>query len=284
MLPLIDTHQHLIYPDHFSYDWTGGIDALKGRSFELEAYEKLVGENVSATIFMETAVDEANYRRESEFALGLAGRSDTKMAGVVAAAFPENEAEFDEWLEVTGSNPLISGYRRVLHVVDDEMSKGQHFRDNVKKIGDVGKAFDMCFLESQLGIAVELAAHCDNTQLVLDHCGVPNIAGGDLSFWREQITKLAKMDHVACKISGLVAYCGPDQDHAAAVAPYIEHVIEAFGWDRCVWGGDWPVVNMAMHLPDWVGITKAILAKDSIDNLQKLFSSNAKTIYGLNLV
>jgi len=280
MLPITDTHQHLIYPDRFKYDWTGGIDVLRDRSFDIEMYEKLSGGQVSATIFMETAVDVDHYRRETEFALDLAKRDDTSMCGVIAAAFPENDVEFEEWLEITGYNPLVLGYRRVLHVVDDEVSRGHKFRKNVRSIGELGKTFDMCFLEGQLEIAVELATYCDNTQLILDHCGVPNIASGDMTFWREKISDLARMEHVACKISGLVSYCSPEQEQATAVTPYIEHVLEAFGPERCVWGGDWPVVNMATDLPDWIGMTKAILAEETSENLEKILSLNANTIYG----
>jgi predicted TIM-barrel fold metal-dependent hydrolase len=139
----------------------------------------------------------------------------------------------------------------------------------------------MCFLESQLDIAFEFAKACDNTQLILDHCGVPDVAGGDLTRWREKIAQLANMENVACKLSGVIAYCGPDQDHEAAAKPYLEYVVEKFGVDRCVWGSDWPVVKIAKDLPDWISITRNIFASESADSRTKLFQTNAKRIYGL---
>ena len=283
MFPFVDTHQHLMYPSKLGYSWAKEIPVLNDKDYHIDAYADLVGEDVEATIFMETGVDEADYREETEFALSLASDSSTKMAGVIAAAFPENDAEFDEWLEKTAREPLICGYRRILHVVDNSVSQNPVFRENVRKIGAQGKTFDMCFLESQLSIAIELAKACDNTQLILNHCGVPNIASGDMSAWKKDIAELAKLEHVACKISGVVAYCGPDQSREEAVRPYIEFVIEQFGVERCVWGSDWPVVNMAKDLPEWLEISKTILREEPEGVQRKIASENAKRIYGLTV-
>ncbi|MGJ8527231.1 amidohydrolase family protein [Maritalea sp.] len=284
MIPLIDTHQHLMYPTRFSYEWAGGIPVLNNTAYDVPAYQNLVPrDNVAGTIFMETAVDPQYYRAETEFALAFAADPSSRMLGVIAAAYPEDSADFDEWLEATSDNPLVVGYRRILHVVDDEMSRQPLFRENVRKIGAAGKTFDMCFLESQLDVAIELARACDNTQFILNHCGVPNVAGGDLTVWREKMTALAKLENVACKISGVVAYCGPDQDHTAAVRPYIEHVVEQFGADRCVWGGDWPVVKLAMDLPSWITITRDILSSETDQNQTKIFNQNTQRIYGVKL-
>ncbi|TDQ64415.1 putative TIM-barrel fold metal-dependent hydrolase [Maritalea mobilis] len=281
MTSLIDTHQHLMYPQKFGYSWANDIPVLNEKTYDVDTYAGLVGEQVEATIFMETGVDEAFYRDETQFALELAADSSNNMAGIIAAAFPENAKDFDDWLEQTAQNPLISGYRRILHVVDNAVSQDQTFRQNVRKIGAHGKTFDMCFLESQLPLAIELAKACDNTQLILNHCGVPNVAGGDMQQWKHHIAELAKLEHVACKISGVVAYCNPDQDRETAVRPYIEYAIEQFGATRCVWGSDWPVVNMADGLPDWLAITHSIFQEESAENKQLIFADNARRIYQL---
>ncbi|MEI2687286.1 MAG: hypothetical protein V9G14_14435 [Cypionkella sp.] len=50
---------------------------------------------------------------------------------------------------------------------------------NLAKIGAQGLAFDVCMLARQLPIALDLARACRLiSMLVLDHCGVPDIAGG----------------------------------------------------------------------------------------------------------
>ena len=62
MFPLLDTHQHLVYPDVARCGWTDAIPELAGRSFTLERYKALTdGFDIVGTIFMETAVDDADF-------------------------------------------------------------------------------------------------------------------------------------------------------------------------------------------------------------------------------
>jgi predicted TIM-barrel fold metal-dependent hydrolase len=282
VIPIIDTHQHLMFKDRFSYEWTEGEPALKGADFPLENYQALVGEaQIVGSIFMETAVDKSFYQEEAGFISELCDDPSNDLLGVVAAAYPEDEDGFEAWLEQSSQNPNIVGYRRVLHVVDDEMSQTENFRKNVRKFGAKNKTFDLCFREDQLDIAFDFASACDNTQLILDHCGVPDIDGDERHAWREKMGQLANLDHVAVKISGVAAYCSRGQDIASAVTPYIEDSIELFGWDRCVWGSDWPVVNTGADLPTWLDITRQIFDKESVANQRKLFQGNAKRIYGI---
>ena len=41
MARLIDTHQHLVYPEVAGYGWTEGIPALANKPFPLERYAEL---------------------------------------------------------------------------------------------------------------------------------------------------------------------------------------------------------------------------------------------------
>ena len=66
-----------------------------------------------------------------------------------------------------------------------------------------------------------------------------------------------------------------------AIRPYVEHCLECFGWERVVFGGDWPVCNTTASLGRWVEIIKEIVAKESITNQEKLFAKNAERIYRL---
>ena len=37
-IPILDTHQHLIYPSKYPYSWTDGLPPLKGNAFHIEDY------------------------------------------------------------------------------------------------------------------------------------------------------------------------------------------------------------------------------------------------------
>lgn len=284
MTPLLDTHQHLIYRDKAGYGWTGGIPPLAEGDFTLAVYADLVkGLGVGGSLFMETGVDDPDYQAETRFVHELAGKSGSGISGIIASIRPETDDGFDAWLEET-RNLSVVGYRRILHVEEDGVSQTEAFRKNVRKIGDAGKVFDLCVLARQLPIAVDLAKACDNTSLVLNHCGVPDIAGGGLDPWRTELAALAEVPNVFCKLSGIMAYCAPGEASLDVLRPYVDHVLRCFGPDRMVWGSDWPVVNLAKGLPEWIAVTRAILETLSPDETKAIAHKTAEGVYKVSLV
>jgi predicted TIM-barrel fold metal-dependent hydrolase len=71
------------------------------------------------------------------------------------------------------SNKAVKGFRRVLHVMPDQLSTTALFRDNVKRLSKTSLPFDLCVLPHQIPLAIALADHAPDVQFVLDHCGVP---------------------------------------------------------------------------------------------------------------
>ena len=250
MISLLDTHQHLVYREKASYGWTKDIPLLAEENFILDDYKTLTeGLDIGGTLFMETGVDDPDYQQETRFVKSLADNSDNGMIGLISSIRPESDEAFETWLEETIEMGVV-GYRRILHVMPDDTSQSDIFRKNVRKIGVSGKTFDICFLPGQLPIACELAKACENTKLILNHCGVPDIAGDGLDPWRQDIKALAQIPNVICKLSGLMAYCAPGTSSLETIEPYVDHVLNCFGPNRMVWGSDWPVVNLAKGLPE----------------------------------
>jgi len=280
MIDILDTHQHLIYNEKFKYSWAKDIEILANRSFTLEDYTKLSSQtSINSAIFMEVDVDEQFYQDEARFLKKIAEDKNNLNCGVIAHCIPETNDGFDKWLNETNEKQYV-GYRRVLHTQDDNLSQTSTFRSNINKIGKNGKVFDICMLEKQLPIAYDLIKNCDDTQFVLDHCGIPDISS-DYKNWKIEIAKIAKLPNVVCKISGLLTGCDANKDFKNQILPYFEYCIEAFGWDRVIWGGDWPVVNLTSNLVDWVKISQDIVKNEDILNQEKLFSLNAKRVYKL---
>ncbi len=117
-------------------------------------------------------------------------------------------------------------------------------------------------------------------QFVLDHCGNPPIASGDIRAWHRDLAALAKLPNIAGKISGIVNHAPPGWT-PEMLRPAVEHVIGCFGWDRVVFGSDRPVLTVNGTLTQWVDALKAIVARASETEQQKLFSRNAERIYRL---
>ena len=283
MLPLIDTHQHLIFPDRFAYAWAETAPALAGRAFGPPEYRALAeGAGVAGTIFMEVDVA-GDWRAEARHVAALAAEPGSGILGIIASCRPEEEAGFEAWLD-EGRELGVVGYRRILHEVGDEVSRGAVFRANVRRLGARGFVFDMVYLARQLGIALELVRACPQVAFVLDHCGVPDIAGGGFDPWRADVAALAREPNVVAKISGVFAYCAPGAVTLEAVRPYVEHVIEVFGPERCLWGSDWPVVNVrGGSLPEWLAATRAILDGLSPDEAAAIAHRTAERVYGVRL-
>ncbi len=283
MIPLLDTHMHLVYRDKASYGWTKDIPPLAENNFKLEDYNTLTeGLGIGGTLFMETGVDDPDYQKEIRFINSLADDPDNGLIGLISSIRPENNEGFEAWLNETIEMGVV-GYRRILHVVPDDMSQSDIFRRNVRKIGASGKPFDMCFLPKQLPVALELSQACNNTSLVLNHCGVPNIAGDEFDPWRKDIKALAQMPNVICKLSGLMAYCAPGTSSLEKIQPYVDHVLNCFGPNKMVWGSDWPVVNLGKGLPEWIAVTRRILDKLSTDEANAIANGTAKTVYKARL-
>lgn len=276
----IDTHQHVIYRDRLGYAWTKDISELATRGFTFDDYDALTKDaGVAGTIFMETGVDDSDYKAEARFISGFV--QSNRIMGQIASCRPEIDEGFTEWLE-EGKGLGVVGYRRILHVVDDGLSQSDVFRANLRRIGDAGLPFDMCFLARQLPIAADLARSCDGQVLVLNHCGVPDIAAGAFDAWAAGISKLAEMEHVIVKLSGITAYCAPGDHGIDTLRPWVDHVFETFGPDRIVWGGDWPVVNIGSGLPDWISLTRSLLQGLSPDEQSAISEMNARRVYGLD--
>ena len=283
MIDLLDTHQHLIYRDQAGYSWTKDIPPLAEGDFTVNDYKKITQDlNICGSLFMETGVDDKDYQKETHFIKSVMEDSASGIKGIIASIRPELDEDFDKWLE-EALEINVCGFRRILHVMPNETSENSVFRNNVKKIGASGKPFDICYLPSQLTIALDFAKACEDMPLILNHCGVPSIAAGEIDPWRKDIKTLSEMPNVICKLSGLMAYCAPGTSSLETIKPYVDHVLECFGANRMVWGSDWPVVNLGKGLQEWIEVTRNILSSLSEDEANKIAHLNAKKIYNINI-
>jgi L-fuconolactonase len=127
------------------------------------------------------------------------------------------------------------------------------------------------------GFAKLLEAH-PGLRVVLEHCGWPTaIDAAGLAEWRAAIDRLAALPNVDCKVSGLGM-----ATHSLApevLRPWIEGCLEAFGPDRCLFGGNFPVEAMYGDYPTLVDSTVAALAGLSEAERRAFFVDNARRAY-----
>jgi predicted TIM-barrel fold metal-dependent hydrolase len=277
---ILDTHLHIVDQSALSYPWLSGAPALN-RDFRYEEYAreaKRVG--IETSMRMEVDVAESDIEKEIDYVGRLSKQPGSLVKGKIAACRPEAPG-FAAFLERARANPLVKGFRRVLHVVPDEVSEGALFRENIKRLTGTGLTFDLCVLPRQIPKAIALIDLAPDVQFILDHCGVPDITGDALHPWREHMAEISKRPNVVGKISGVVAYADSDSWTVASLRPYVEHTIGVFGWDRVVWGSDWPVCTLGGGLSTWVAATHTLTSGASADEKAKLLSANARRIWRL---
>lgn len=274
---ILDTHLHLIYPDRLSYPWLAAEPAID-KTWTHDAYfAEAVPLGIERALHMEVDVAETDMLDETAFVSTL-----PRIAGVIAACRPEHDG-FAAMLEKTlaKGGGKVRGVRRILHEVPDDLSQTALFADNLRLLVPHGLIFDLCLRADQLHLGVRLARLVPDLTFILDHCGNPDISGQGPDPWRDSLAEIAALPNVVGKVSGIVNHCAPGWT-ADTLRPYVEHVIESFGWDRVIWGSDHPVATTTGGtLTDWVGATRTIVAGASADEQAALLHRNAERLFGL---
>ena len=195
---------------------------------------------------MEVDVEPSQQRAEADYVLDLIRRGGSPLAGAVISGRPGTDG-FATYLARYQDQPAIKGLRRVLHGADTPPGHclGSRFIDGIRLLGKLGLSFDLCMRPAELGDAARLIDACPDTAFILDHCGNASVRAADLSQWKVDIGQIARRKNVVCKVSGIVASAAPGPWKVDDLAPIVNHVLDAFGPDRVVFGGDWPVCTLS---------------------------------------
>jgi L-fuconolactonase len=278
--PIVDAHVHLWDPDHLRLAWLDGNAKLNRRFGPAEYGEHTQGIAIEAMVYLEVDVDPHYALLEPGWVAERASE-DPRIKAIVAHAPVEHGQRARAFLDaLVAASPLIRGVRRLLQGErDPEFCLRPDFVSGVQVLAEYDLSFDICIIHPQLAAATELVRRCPQVSFILDHLGKPNIKGGLLDPWREQLRELAALPNVICKVSGAVTEADPEHWTAEDLRPYIEHALELFGEDRVAFGGDWPVALMASSYLRWVETLDMLTAGLSEGARRKLWAENAKRFY-----
>jgi L-fuconolactonase len=281
--PIVDTHLHIWDPKNpkVSYPWLANVPFLN-RPFLLEDYKKATWPvQVEKMVFLECDAAPEDFLAEANWVTEQS-KVDPRIQGIVANASLEKGDGVRKDLEVLAKNPLVKGVRRLLQgEADNEFCLRPDFVRGVQALPDYGLSFDICIYERQLAATVKMVAQCPNVQFILDHIGKPQIVNHLMEPWKTELRKLAGFPNVWCKMSGLVTEADHKNWTAADLRPYIDHVIDCFGFGRVIYGGDWPVAFQATEYPRWVSTLDDAVAGASDREKHKLYHDNAIAFYRL---
>ncbi len=279
-MQIVDTHQHLWDLDKLPYSWTANQPKLN-RSFRMDDYLAATkGIEIVKSVHVEADIDEEFIADETRYILELSERDDNPLSGVVANARPEYD-DFRDSLLPFAKHPNLKGIRRLLQSEPDELSTTTTFRESIRSLEEFGLSFDICVRDHQLPVAIQLVKDCPNVRFILDHCGNPDIKNRNYDFWRERIIEIADLPNVVIKVSGIVVNTDVEHWTVEDLRPAVEHVIASFGWDRVMFGSDWPVCTLAASYRQWFDALNFLVKDASEENRRKLFKENAERVYRL---
>jgi L-fuconolactonase len=281
-VPIVDTHVHLWDPHEIRLSWLDGNTVLNQR-YMVDEFTRHAGDiAVDSIVYVEVG-SEANYAfLEAQRIQRLANTWST-LAGIVAAAPVEfGHVARTYYQSLVDLGPQIKGVRRLFQGESDvAFAARPEVVAGVKALADYGLSFDICIYHPQLPAVIELVRQAPEVQFILDHIAKPDIKSGTLEPWRSQMRELAHLPNVVCKISGMTT----EADHAnwrhADLVPYADHVIDVFGGERIIFGGDWPVSLMSTTYVAWVETVDRLVGQLAAPVQQRFWRDTAKRIYRL---
>ncbi|MCX5480868.1 amidohydrolase family protein [Kaistia geumhonensis] len=279
-IPFVDTHVHLWDPMRLGYDWIAGNDTLDRRLELPEFAAASAALPLESMVFMECAVNAGQALDEARWVTGLA-RQEPRLKGIVAAAPLEQGEAVRSHLEALSELPLVRGVRRLLQSEADDFCLRPGFMDGVRMLSEFGFSFDVCIFHRQLANVIAFADRVESVPMILDHIGKPGIADGLVSPWAEEMRELARRPNVVCKISGVATEADHRNWTEDQLKRYVSIAIDAFGFDRVMFGGDWPVSTLAITYRRWIEILDDLLAGTSEDERRKFWRDNAVAFYRL---
>ncbi|WP_282028245.1 amidohydrolase family protein [Paracoccus marcusii] len=272
---IIDAHQHFWRIARGDYGWMTDQVAPIRRDIlptDLEPLARAAG--VTGTVLVQAAPT----LDETQFLLGLADRSPL-IRGVVG------------WIDLTGdvaaqlsriAHPALRGIRPMLQDIDDTRWILQDgVIDALRQVAGAGLRLDALITPRHLLVVEELAGRVPSLPIVIDHCAKPVFDGTDPGpDWRRGIDALATHPQVFCKLSGLANEFGAGWS-ANTLRPVFDHVVQAFGPERLMWGSDWPVLELAGTYADWLQVAQTLCADLSDADRAQVFGQTAIRFYDL---
>ena len=232
--PVIDCQVHCYERNRPERPWVG----------YLQGPDEVTGDDMVAAMD-EVGVDGAllispfsMYRYDASYALEVHEKHPNRF-GLIRPFDPHSDSIPDDMAE-WASKPGTVGARIMLTAEPFEADHPGIFQILVAAAGTGLPVNIMC--STKLDLFGELARRHPNTQLVIDHLGIPQPPEppppaepfADLP----QVLALAALDNVAIKISG-AGTLSHEPFPYPDIWESLRQIFDAYGLERCLWGTDW---------------------------------------------
>jgi L-fuconolactonase len=274
----IDSHQHFWKYDPKVHSWMNDDMKIIQRDFLPQDLKPLLDKSgIHGCVAVQASQTEA----ENDFLLSLSHENDF-IEGIVGWVDLQSK-DISGRLEFYSGHPKIKGFR---HIIQDEpdidFMLRPSFLKGISKLYEFGFTYDILIYPKHLPNAYTLAKSFPNQLFVIDHLAKPNIKEQEIANWSSDLKKIASLENVYCKISGMVTEADWYNWKPENFTPYLETALEAFGVERLMNGSDWPVCTLSSSYENTYGIAKRFFSKLSENEQEQFFGGNATSFYQLN--
>ena len=277
---IVDAHHHFWDPATADYPWLTDDLASIRRAFGPDDLEPdLRAAGVDATVLVQTrssleeTIDFLAVAAATPFVRGVVGWVDLTR--------PDVSDTIARLQGGPGGDRLVG----IRHQAHDEPDAEWLLRDDVcrgvEAVGRAGLVYDLLVRPRELPAALNLAERLPDVRFVIDHIAKPPIAAGALEPWASRIAGFRDLDHVACKLSGMVTEADWASWRPDDLRPYVDRVLATFGPDRLLFGSDWPVCLLAASYGQVVDTSRSLLHDLDREELAAVFGGTAARVYRL---
>ena len=277
---IIDAHQHFWDPATADYPWLSDDLAVIRRPFAPDdLLPELEAAQVEGTILVQTrsSLDETrDFLRLADATPFIRG-----VIGWVDLTAPSVDEAIAAMRSAPGGDHLVGIRHQVHDEPDPEWLLQDEVLDGIRAVGAAGLVYDLLIRPRELPAALQAARRLPDVRFVIDHLAKPQIASGGGRAWRDGIAAFSDLDHVACKVSGLVTEASWSSWTTSDLQPYIDHALTVFGPTRLIFGSDWPVCLLAATYVQVVEVARTTLGGLTSSELGAVLGTNAVRIYRL---
>lgn len=273
----VDAHQHYWQIGRFDYFWMTPERAALRRNFLPGDLAPLLHKS---SIDQTVAVQAHASHEESSWLLDLASTHDF-IAGVVAWT-DLTSPDLAKTLDVFQRHPKLKGIRHPLEAEPDDawIVRGEVLQ-GLAELEKRGIPFDLVIFPRHLKYVSAVREYCPNLRLVIDHLSKPDIAHREYEGWAREFERVAQLPLVWCKLSGMVTEADHKNWKQDDFKPYVNHVMSNLGYDRVMFGSDWPVCVLAASYEQVVSTLRSVLGPLTDDQSAKIWGRNASEFYNL---
>ncbi|MBO0702485.1 MAG: amidohydrolase family protein [Candidatus Dormibacteraeota bacterium] len=271
---LFDAHHHL---------WRAPTTPRAGilgepylhRAFTWEDFAKAAsGWDLDGTCLVEATSEPEEVALAEETSEG-----DSRLRTMVAFA-PVEAPELKEVLAGLSRHAIVRGVRRsTQNEPDPDFILRPEFVAGARRVGEAGFLLELCVRLEQIAAVARFAHACPETVIVVQHLGKPDVTTEPGCTWLDAVDDLGGCPDVHMKVSPVVHTAHDPEFTLETQRPFIRHVVRCFGWDRILFGSNWPVSTAVTTYDDWVVTVAGSLPGASEEHLDALFHTNGRRLY-----